>query len=29
MQYRAVVGDKVRICNHCVKEFHEVMQREF
>ncbi|HEX6826959.1 MAG TPA: ClpX C4-type zinc finger protein, partial [Nitrospiraceae bacterium] len=29
LQYKSVAGDAVRICNHCVDEFHEVMHREF
>ena len=29
MQYRAIAGDKVRICNHCVEEFHQAMQRDY
>lgn len=25
LQFRSVAGDTVRICNHCVDEFHELM----
>jgi hypothetical protein len=25
LQYQSIAGDAVRICNHCVDEFHEVM----
>ena len=28
LQYRCVIGDAVRICNHCVDEFHETIHRE-
>jgi hypothetical protein len=24
-QYRTLVGDKVRICNHCVEKFHKAI----
>jgi hypothetical protein len=29
MQYQSIVGTKVRICNHCVEEFHDALHREF
>jgi hypothetical protein len=28
LQFRAVVGDTVRICNHCIDSFHEIIRRE-
>ncbi|MES9863491.1 MAG: ClpX C4-type zinc finger protein [Candidatus Thiodiazotropha sp. LLP2] len=27
LQITAMVGDEVRICNHCIDEFHEVMHQ--
>ena len=28
MQYQSIVGTTVRICNHCVDEFHDALHRE-
>ncbi|QJR13558.1 ClpX C4-type zinc finger protein [Usitatibacter palustris] len=28
LQYQSIAGDAVRICNHCVDEFHEVMHSD-
>jgi hypothetical protein len=27
LQFEAIAGDSVRICNHCVDSFHEIMHR--
>jgi len=28
LQYQSVVGDEVRICNHCIDEFYQAIHRE-